>query len=53
MSLKLNEDEKKEVEKKENREKNDPVEISYKYLKKVKIYYIIIIQYLGKRNNVK
>ena len=48
ISLKLDEDEKKEIEKKEKEEKNDPVKISHKYLKKVIIllylYYIILFR---------
>ena len=47
ISLKLDEDEKKEIEKKEKEEKKDPVKISHKYLKKVIIlylYYIILFR---------
>ena len=43
ISLKLIEDEKKEIEKKEKEDKKDPIKISHKYLKKVIILYLYYI----------
>ena len=37
-TLALNEDEKKELDQKEMSEKEDPINISYKYLKKVILF---------------
>lgn len=40
-TLKLNDTEIKEIQEKEKAEKDDPVKISHKYLRKVNIIYLI------------
>ena len=48
-NLKLNDEEKKEIEKKEKLENDDSMEITHKYLKKVTILLIIIFMYIQGR----
>ena len=45
-NLKLNDEEKKEIEKKEKIENDDSIEINHKYIKKVTILLIIIFIYI-------
>ena len=45
-NLKLNDEEKKEIEKKEKLENDDSMEITHKYIKKVTILLIIIFMYI-------
>ena len=48
-NLKLNDEEKKEIEKKEKIENDDSLEINHKYIKKVTILLIIIFMYIQGR----